>query len=396
MKIAIIGGGPAGMMCAIKAAENHGITIFEKNEKLGKKLFITGKGRCNLTNYCDEREFLKNMVNNSNFMYSSIYSFSPFTTYYYFEELGLPLKVERGNRVFPLSDKSSDVIKAYEKKLKDLGVKVHLNFEIKSIEKVGEEFILNGREKFDKVVIATGGISYKLTGSTGDGYKFANNFGHKIINQVPGLIGINLKNNFSLAGLTLKNVELKVIKDKKIISNEFGEMLFTHRGISGPIVLTTSSKINRLKDFEMFLDLKPALEPDRLDARILRDFSENQNKNIENVMKSLLPKDLISYVLYSSGISGDEKVNQITKIERENLVKTIKNFELKFDSLDDIDRAIVTSGGIDVKDIDPKTMESKKVSGLYFIGEVLDLDGFTGGFNIQIANSTGYSCGINL
>ncbi|MBM7549680.1 NAD(P)/FAD-dependent oxidoreductase [Peptoniphilus gorbachii] len=396
MKIAIIGGGPAGMMCAIKAAENHQITIFEKNEKLGKKLFITGKGRCNLTNYCDEREFLKNMVNNSNFMYSSIYSFSPFTTYYYFEELGLPLKVERGNRVFPLSDKSSDVIKAYEKKLKDLGVKVHLNFEIKSIEKVGEEFILNGREKFDKVVIATGGISYKLTGSTGDGYKFAKNFGHKIINQVPGLIGINLKNNFSLAGLTLKNVELKVIKDKKIISNEFGEMLFTHRGISGPIVLTTSSKINRLKDFEMFLDLKPALEPEKLDARILRDFSENQNKNIENVMKSLLPKDLISYVLYSAGISGDEKVNQITKIERENLVKTIKNFELKFDSLDDIDRAIVTSGGIDVKDIDPKTMESKKVSGLYFIGEVLDLDGLTGGFNIQIANSTGYSCGINL
>ena len=396
MKIAIIGGGPAGMMCAIKAAENHQITIFEKNEKLGKKLFITGKGRCNLTNYCDEREFLKNMVNNSNFMYSSIYSFSPFTTYYYFEELGLPLKVERGNRVFPLSDKSSDVIKAYEKKLKDLGVKVHLNFEIKSIEKVGEEFILNGREKFDKVVIATGGISYKLTGSTGDGYKFAKNFGHKIINQVPGLIGINLKNNFSLAGLTLKNVELKVIKDKKIISNEFGEMLFTHRGISGPIVLTTSSKINRLKDFEMFLDLKPALEPEKLDARILRDFSENQNKNIENVMRSLLPKDLISYVLYSAGISGDEKVNQITKIERENLVKTIKNFELKFDSLEDIDRAIVTSGGVDVKEIDPKTMESKKVSGLYFIGEVLDLDGLTGGFNIQIANSTGYSCGINL
>ncbi|MDU6783830.1 NAD(P)/FAD-dependent oxidoreductase [uncultured Peptoniphilus sp.] len=396
MKIAIIGGGPAGMMCAIKAAENHGVTIFEKNEKLGKKLFITGKGRCNLTNYCDEREFLKNMVNNSNFMYSSIYSFSPFTTYYYFEELGLPLKVERGNRVFPLSDKSSDVIKAYEKKLKALGVKINLNYEVTSIEKVGEEFILNGREKFDKVVIATGGISYKLTGSTGDGYKFAKNFGHKIINQVPGLIGINLKNNFSLAGLTLKNVELKVIKDKKIISNEFGEMLFTHRGISGPIVLTTSSKINRLKDFEMFLDLKPALEPEKLDARILRDFSENQNKNIENVMRSLLPKDLISYVLYSAGISGDEKVNQITKIERENLVKTIKNFELKFDSLDDIDRAIVTSGGIDVKDIDPKTMESKKVSGLYFIGEVLDLDGLTGGFNIQIANSTGYSCGINL
>ena len=396
MKIAIIGGGPAGMMCAIKAAENHQVTIFEKNEKLGKKLFITGKGRCNLTNYCDEREFLKNIVNNSSFMYSSIYSFSPFTTYYYFEELGLPLKVERGNRVFPASDKSSDVIRAYEKKLKALGVKINLNYEVTSIEKVDDKFILNGREKFDKVVIATGGISYKLTGSTGDGYKFAKDFGHKVIDQVPGLIGINLKNNFSLAGLTLKNVELKILKDKKILSREFGEMLFTHRGISGPIVLTTSSKINRLKDFEMYLDLKPALDPEKLDARILRDFEENQNKNLENVMKSLLPRDLIIYVLESAGISGDKKVNQITKEDRERLVRTIKNFSLKFDSLDDIDRAIVTSGGVDVKDIDPKTMESKKVKGLYFIGEVLDLDGLTGGFNIQIANSTGYSCGINL
>lgn len=396
MKIAIIGGGPAGMMCAIKAAENHQVTIFEKNEKLGKKLFITGKGRCNLTNYCDEREFLKNIVNNSSFMYSSIYSFSPFTTYYYFEELGLPLKVERGNRVFPASDKSSDVIKVYEKKLKALGVKINLNYEVTSIEKVDGKFIINGREKFDKVIIASGGISYKLTGSTGDGYKFAKDFGHKVIDQVPGLIGINLKNNFSLAGLTLKNVELKVLKDKKILSREFGEMLFTHRGISGPIVLTTSSKINRLKDFEMYLDLKPALDPEKLDARILRDFHENQNKNLENVMKSLLPRDLIIYVLEGAGISGDKKVNQITKEDRESLVKTIKNFELKFDSLDDIDRAIVTSGGVDVKDIDPKTMESKKVKGLYFIGEVLDLDGLTGGFNIQIANSTGYSCGINL
>ena len=396
MKIAIIGGGPAGMMCAIKAAENHQVTIFEKNEKLGKKLFITGKGRCNLTNYCDEREFLKNIVNNSSFMYSSIYSFSPFTTYYYFEELGLPLKVERGNRVFPASDKSSDVIKAYEKKLKALGVKINLNYEVTSIEKVDDKFIINGRENFDKVVIATGGISYKLTGSTGDGYKFAKDFGHKVIDQVPGLIGINLKNNFSLAGLTLKNVELKVLKDKKILSREFGEMLFTHRGISGPIVLTTSSKINRLKDFEIYLDIKPALDPEKLDARILRDFHENQNKNLENVMKSLLPRDLIIYVLEGAGISGDKKVNQITKEDRESLVRTIKNFSLKFDSLDDIDRAIVTSGGVDVKDIDPKTMESKKVSGLYFIGEVLDLDGLTGGFNIQIANSTGYSCGINL
>lgn len=396
MKIAIIGGGPAGMMCAIKAAENHEVFLYEKNEKLGKKLFITGKGRCNLTNYCDEREFLKNIVRNKNFMYSSIYSLSPFTTYYYFEELGLPLKIERGNRVFPASDKSSDVIKIYEKKLREMGVKIKLNSEIKSIKKDEDCFVLNDREKYDKVVIATGGVSYKLTGSTGDGYKFAKNFNHKVVETVPGLIGINLYNGFSLAGLTLKNVELKVTKDKKIISREFGELLFTHRGISGPIVLTTSSKINRLRDFEIYLDLKPALTNEKLDNRILRDFCENQNKIIENVMRLLLPRDLISYILESAEIESDKKVNQITKEERDKLVKTIKNFELKFESLDDINRAIITSGGVDVVDIDPKTMESKIVKGLYFIGEVLDVDAVTGGFNIQIANSTGYNCGINL
>lgn len=396
MRIGIIGGGPAGMMCAIKAGENHEVVLFEKNEKLGKKLFITGKGRCNLTNYTDEKDFMKNLVRNPSFMFSSIYSFSPFATYYYFEDLGLPLKVERGNRVFPASDKSSDVIKAYEKKLRQVGVEVRLNTEVTSIKKDVETFILNGREKFDKVVIASGGISYKLTGSSGDGYKFGKEFGHKIIEPKPGLIGINLSNNFDLAGLSLKNVELRVEKDKKIFSKEFGEMLFTHRGISGPIVLTTSSKINRINDFELYLDLKPALSEEKLDNRILRDFEDNQNKNIENVMRNLLPRDLISYVLDGAKIPGDKKINQITKEEREELVKTIKNFKLIFASLDDIDRAIVTSGGIDVKDIDPKTMESKLVKGLYFIGEVMDLDGLTGGFNIQIANSTGYSCGINL
>lgn len=396
MRVGIIGGGPAGMMCAIKAGEKHDVVLFEKNEKLGKKLFITGKGRCNLTNYTDEKDFLKNIVNNKSFMYSSIYSLSSFTTYYYFEELGLPLKVERGNRVFPASDKSSDVIKVYEKKLKEVGIDIKLNTEVKSIEKDGETFIINGKEKFDKIVIATGGISYKLTGSTGDGYRFGEEFGHKIVDPRPGLIGMNLANNFNLAGLTLKNVELFAVKDKKIISREFGELLFTHRGISGPIVLTSSSKLNRLNNFELYLDLKPALSNEKLDNRILRDFSENQNKNIENVLKSLLPKDLIAYILENAKISGDKKVNQITREERENLIKTIKNFKLNFDGFDDINRAIVTSGGIDVKDIDPKTMESKLVKGLYFIGELLDLDGLTGGFNIQIANSTAYSCGINL
>ena len=396
MRVGIIGGGPAGMMCAIKAGEKHDVVLFEKNEKLGKKLFITGKGRCNLTNYTDEKDFLKNIVNNKSFMYSSIYSLSPFTTYYYFEELGLPLKVERGNRVFPASDKSSDVIKVYEKKLKEVGIDIRLNTEVKSIEKDGETFTINGKEKFDKIVIATGGLSYKLTGSTGDGYRFGEKFGHKIVDPRPGLIGMNLSNNFNLAGLTLKNVELIALKDKKIISREFGELLFTHRGISGPIVLTSSSKLNRLNNFELFLDLKPALSNEKLDNRILRDFNENQNKNIENVLKSLLPRDLIDYILKDVKISGDKKVNQITREERENLIKTIKNFKLNFDGFDDINRAIVTSGGIDVKDIDPKTMESKLVKGIYFIGELLDLDGLTGGFNIQIANSTGYSCGINL
>lgn len=396
MKIGIIGGGPAGMMCAIKAGEKHDVVLFEKNEKLGKKLFITGKGRCNLTNYTDEKDFLKNIVNNKSFMYSSIYSLSPFTTYYYFEELGLPLKVERGNRVFPVSDKSSDVIKVYEKKLKEVGIDIKLNTEVRSIEKDGETFTINGKEKFDKIVIATGGISYQLTGSTGDGYRFGEKFGHKIVDPRPGLIGMNLSNNFNLAGLTLKNVELIAVKDKKTISREFGELLFTHRGISGPIVLTSSSKLNRLKNFELYLDLKPALSNEKLDNRILRDFSENQNKNIENVLKLLLPRDLISYILDAAKIYPDKKVNQITKEERENLIKTIKNFKLIFDGFDDINRAIVTSGGIDVKDIDPKTMESKLVKGLYFIGELLDVDGLTGGFNIQIANSTAYSCGINL
>lgn len=396
MRVGIIGGGPAGMMCAIKSGEKHDVVLFEKNEKLGKKLFITGKGRCNLTNYTDEKDFLKNIVNNKSFMYSSIYSLSPFTTYYYFEELGLPLKVERGNRVFPASDKSSDVIKVYEKKLKEVGIDIKLNTEVKSIEKDGETFTINGKEKFDKIVIATGGISYQLTGSTGDGYRFGEKFGHKIVDPRPGLIGMILSNDFNLAGLTLKNVELIAVKDKKIISREFGELLFTHRGISGPIVLTSSSKLNRLNNFELFLDLKPALSNEKLDNRILRDFSENQNKNIENVLKSLLPRDLIDYILKDAKIYGDKKVNQITREERENLIKTIKNFKLNFDGFDDINRAIVTSGGIDVKDIDPKTMESKLVKGIYFIGELLDIDGLTGGFNIQIANSTGYSCGINL
>lgn len=384
------------MMCAIKASENHEVTLFEKNEKLGKKLFITGKGRCNLTNYSTEEEFLLNVIRNKRFMYSSIYSFSPFTTYFYFEEEGLKLKVERGNRVFPQSDKSSDVIKTYNKILIKNNVEIKLNTEIKSIKKKDDKFILNNSLEFDKVVIATGGISYPVTGSTGDGHKFAKEFGHKIIKLKPGLNGILLKNEFNLAGLSLKNVELKVLQNNKIISSEFGEMLFTHRGISGPIVLTTTSKINREKEFKLYLDLKPALSNEKLDERILRDFEKYKNKDIDNALVDLLPKDLINYVLYDAKINLTKKVNQISKEERESLVSSIKNLKLDFHDFDSIDRAIITSGGVDVKEINPSTMESKLVEGLYFIGEVLDVDALTGGFNIQIANSTGFVCGTNL
>lgn len=384
------------MMTAIKASEKNEVTLFEKNEKLGKKLFITGKGRCNLTNYSTEEEFLSNVIRNKRFMYSSIYSFSPFTTYSFFEENGLKLKVERGDRVFPLSDKSSDVIKIYEKLLKKNNVNIKLNTEIKNIKKVEDKFILNNNLEFDKVVIATGGISYPVTGSNGDGYKFAKDFGHKISSLKPGLNGILLKNNFKLAGLSLKNVELKVIKNKKVISSEFGEMLFTHKGISGPIVLTTTSKINREENFKLYLDLKPALTFEKLDERILRDFEKYKNKDLDNALNDLLPRDLINYVIEYAKIEKTKKVNQISKEERESLVNTIKNFNLIFHDFESIDRAIITSGGVDVKELNPSTMESKLVKGLYFVGEVIDVDALTGGYNIQIANSTGYLCGLNL
>ncbi|MGI5949665.1 NAD(P)/FAD-dependent oxidoreductase [Peptoniphilus sp.] len=396
MKIAIIGGGPSGMMCAIAASENHEIDLYEQNEKLGKKLFISGKGRCNLTNNTDEESFLENVVINKNFLYSAIYTLSPLMTIDMFENFGLKTKTERGNRVFPISDKSSDVIKTYEKILRKNKVNVLLNTKVSSIAKENDKFIINGKTAYDKVVIATGGVSYPLTGSTGDGYKFAKSFGHNVNKTKPALIGIILKNDFNLAGLTLKNIKIKAKVNGKKEFEEFGELLFTHRGISGPTVLSLSSRINKYSSIELSIDLKPALNFEKLDARILRDFDEFKNKNISNALVKLLPKDLITYVLEQAEIPQDKKINQITKEERDSLIKSIKSFKLDFSQFDLIDRAIVTSGGIDVKEIDPSTFESKLVKNLYFIGEVIDVDALTGGYNIQIANSTGYTCGINL
>lgn len=395
MKIAVIGAGPSGMMAAFAAASNHDVTIFEKNEKLGKKLYITGKGRCNLTNYVDASDFFKNVISNKKFVYSSIYSFDPFMTMDLFNSYGLQLKVERGNRVFPMSDKASDVIKTYEKMLKERNVKIFLNTPCETIDKK-DKFIINGKYSFDKVIIATGGISYKETGSTGDGYKFAENFNIKLKERKQALCGALTNAPLDLSGLSLKNVEVLAYSEGKLIAKEFGEMLFTHIGVSGPIILTLSSKINRLSKVKLYLDLKPGLTYDELDKRILRDFDKFPNKDIRNALINLLPRDLIFYVLKKSNISSYKKVNQITGQERDNLKSSIKKFDLDYKCLEDINRAIITSGGISVDEINPHTMESKKVKGLYFVGEVLDIDALTGGFNIQLANSTAYLCGSNI
>lgn len=395
MKIAVIGAGPSGMMAAFAAASNHDVTIFEKNEKLGKKLYITGKGRCNLTNYVDASDFFKNVISNKKFVYSSIYSLDPFMTMDLFNSYGLQLKVERGNRVFPMSDKASDVIKTYEKMLKNRNVKIFLNTLCKTIDKK-DKFIINGKYSFDKVIIATGGISYKETGSTGDGYIFAEKFNIKSKERKQALCGALTNEPLDLSGLSLKNVEVLAFSEGKLIAKEFGEMLFTHIGVSGPIILTLSSKINRLSKVKLYLDLKPGLTYDELDKRILRDFDKFPNKDIRNALINLLPRDLIFYVLKKSNISSYKKVNQITGQERDRLKSSIKKFDLDYKCLEDINRAIITSGGISVDEINPHTMESKKVEGLYFVGEVLDIDALTGGFNIQLANSTAYLCGSNI
>ena len=390
-KIAVIGGGPAGMMAAISAAESGAdVTLYEKNDKLGKKLFITGKGRCNLTNACDVRDIFGNIVNNSKFLYSAIYSFTNEDTVSFFEERGLRLKEERGQRIFPESDKSSDVIKVLEKAVRDAGVKVRLKSNISSIDGLKE----------DAVIIATGGLSYPSTGSTGDGYTFAKKMGHEVISPEPALAPIICKEQWirQLEGLSLKNVAVKITdwKDDALYS-DFGEMLFTSKGVSGPVILSTCSvcgrHINRKGDCTLHIDLKPALDAEQLDARILRDFEREQNKDFRNSLGGLLPRKLIPVIVGLSGIDPYKKVNSITREERQQLASLLKDFRLEISKTADFNEAIVTSGGVNVKEINPKTMESKLKKNVYFAGEVMDVDAFTGGFNIQIALSTGYLAG---
>ncbi len=404
-KVAVIGAGAAGLTAAYFAAKNgNEVTVFEKNEKSGKKIYITGKGRCNVTHECTPDEFLTNVVSNPKFLTGAIYAFSPERCVKFFEDGGLPLKLERGNRYFPVSDKSSDVIKCLEKYCKSAGVSFNFNEQVKKItllhSTISHIITVKGEYSFDKVVVCTGGLSYPATGSTGDGYNFAREAGHHIVQIKQGLCGLNLKGDYfkQMQGLTLKNVNLSVFFGNKKIKDFFGELLFTHFGISGPTVLSASSIINRLdlKQVKLSLDLKPALGDKALDKRLIRDFENYKNKTIANCLKELLPVALIGETLKRSGISVEQKVNGVTKAQRAAIISAVKNFEMNVASLRDFTEAIITAGGVDVKEINPKTMESKLVKGLYFCGEVLDLDAFTGGYNLQIAFSTGYAAGTNI
>ena len=416
-KICVIGGGPAGLMSAYWASKNgNQVTLFEKNEKLGKKIYITGKGRCNFTNDVPPDEFLQNVVRGEKFLRGAIYSFSSQKTIEFFEEYGLSVKIERGNRAFPSSDHASDVTKTLEKACKSVGVDVRLNEKVEKIRFLDENNIAmsnilpmsrivllktnQAEYEFDEVIVATGGLSYPTTGSTGDGYIFARSVGHTVTDLKCGLCGLNLQGEDfkQLQGLTLKNVRLTVKSGQKTVYSEFGEMLFTHFGISGPIVLSASSVINRmqLQNLLVSLDLKPALDEQTLDKRLLREFENYKNKQVFNVLGELLPQKLIAYVLKTSGVSAKKVVNAVTKEERLNIVKTLKNLPLKIKSLRGFEEAIITSGGIDLSEINPKTMESKKIKGLRFCGEVLDVDAFTGGFNMQIAFATGYLAGSTI
>ncbi|MDR1017383.1 MAG: NAD(P)/FAD-dependent oxidoreductase [Lachnospiraceae bacterium] len=410
-KILIIGGGASGMMAAIEASKmGNQVHIYEKNEKLGKKLFITGKGRCNFTNNCNTDEMLKSIYRNPRFMYGSLNDFSNEDCIKFFESLNLKTKVERGNRAFPLSDRSSDIIKALKDELKRRNVSIHLNLQVKDInyteDKIFSHIILNNGEKIegDICIIATGGLSYPTTGSTGDGYRFAKKLGHEITDTYPSLVPIEVKEPWVsyLQGLSLKNVKLIVpntSKKNKFIYNEFGEMMFTHFGITGPLVLSLSALVGEyLKNepLKAYIDLKPALSFDELDSRILRDFHEFANKSFKNSLSKLLPSKIIPIIIMLSEINEDKKVHDITKEEREKLVYLIKHFEITLTKLRGYNEAVITRGGVNVKKINPKTMESRLVKNIYFVGEVLDLDACTGGFNLQIAWSTGYSCGLHL
>ncbi len=398
----VVGGGAAGMFAAYSAALNgNRVFLMEKNEKLGKKLYITGKGRCNLTNNVPVSEFLNNVVGNPKFLYGALSELSPSDVMEFFENNGCKLKTERGNRVFPESDKASDVSKTLQKVLISLGVEILLNISVLGI-KISERQVVgvettDGFYDCDSVIICTGGLSYSSTGSTGDGYKFAKEVGHNIVDLKPSLVGVELKGNEfkDLQGLSLKNVAVSFVLGGHVIYNDFGEMLFTHFGVSGPIILSASCIINRIdyKNVKLKIDLKPALSETVLNDRLLREFENGKQKTISTVMRALLPQTLIKTVLNKCGVAAEKRCCEILKTERAKIVYTLKNLEFDVKGLRSIEEAIVTAGGVSVKEINPKTMESKIVKGLFFAGEVLDVDAFTGGFNIQIAFSTGFVAG---
>ncbi|MGN0340193.1 MAG: NAD(P)/FAD-dependent oxidoreductase [Lachnospira sp.] len=408
--VVITGGGPAGMMAAITAARRgFKVSLVEKNEKLGKKLFITGKGRCNITNAGDTEDLFNSIVTNRKFMFSSFNGFSNYDTLGFFDELGLQIKIERGNRVFPESDHSSDVIGALNRELKRLSVDVRLNTEVKDIivnggKATGVVVKSSGKEstiQADNVIVATGGNSYQSTGSTGDGYRFARKLGHSVTPILPALVPFNVAEDWEsdLQGLSLKNVSIVVLDGKQEIYSDFGEMLFTHFGVSGPLILSASSfAARRIKEhpLKLIIDLKPALSQEQLDERILRDFDDEKNKAFKNSLDKLLPKKMIPVIVRLSDIDGNKKVNEITKQERQRLVSLIKGLEFTLTGLRGFNEAIITQGGINVREINPTTMESKLVKNLYFAGEVLDVDALTGGFNLQVAWSTGYAAADHL
>lgn len=452
LTVAVIGGGAAGCIAAYFAKKGGAnVVLFEKNEKLGKKMYITGKGRCNVTNDCDETEFLSNVVTNARFLTSAVYSFPPERLTEFLREGGLNIKTERGNRVFPLSDKSSDVIKCFQTYLNSAGVKIQLNAEVKGLvfedceraenaersenvesgensaggvsdkterAKKGEPLkrvvgvkTASGVVFADRVIVCTGGKSYPSTGSTGDGYAFALSAGHTVEQIRPALSGLELVGGHfaELSGLTLKNSGVKLFFNGKKIYEDFGELLFTHHGVSGPTVISASSylsanaykngafarKNGELTGYELVIDLKPALDEKTLDARVLRDFAEFKGKALKNSLGELLPKSLIGFIIRYCGLNGEKKISEITALERKKLVLALKNLSFKVKKLRPIEEAIVTGGGVSVKQVNPKTMQSKLVSGLYFAGEVLDIDALTGGFNLQCSFSTGYLAGEN-
>ena len=419
MKVVIIGGGPAGMLSAISAGTNkNDVTILEKMNMLGRKLLITGKGRCNITSSIPIDEFIKNVPGNGKFLYSCLNNFTNEDILNILKEEGLQTKVERGNRVFPITDKSQDVLQALLNRLKKLKVKIEVGANVKEILTEqdivnGVKYIQGGKEKVlkaDKVILATGGKSYSATGSTGDGYELAKKVGHTVTEIKPSLVPISTKGKDleicrRMQGLSLKNVAIKIkdAKNNKIIYEDFGEMIFTHFGVSGPVILSGSAHLLRYKkedirqgNIKLIIDLKPALDVQKLDDRILRDFSLEKNKIFKNSLDNLLPQKMISTVIELSGIDQNKKVNEITREERLRLVQLLKNFEITLHDFRPIEEAIITAGGISIKEINPKTMESKLIKGLYFAGEIIDVDAYTGGFNLQIAYSTGYTAGMEV